>query len=208
MNSELPKQFMSVNGTEIIIRCIKRFLAFDPNIKIIIALHSNYMTLMNSLIEKNSLNGIVLCEGGLTRFHSVQNALSFIHDTDSIVGIHDAARPFVSLATIQNCYSSAAAHGSGIPIVPVNETLRRIQDDDSVTVDRSQFRVVQTPQCFQTALIKEAFAKTQHSNFTDDASVLEATGRKIVLVSGNPENIKITYPMDLFVAKSLCDAEQ
>jgi 2-C-methyl-D-erythritol 4-phosphate cytidylyltransferase len=133
--------------------------------------------------------------GGGTRFHSVQNGLAVVNA--ELVAIHDAVRPLVSTTTISRCFGAAAAHSSGIPVIPLTDSIRRIEADMSVAADRAHFRLVQTPQCFSTALLREAYTQPFRDSFTDDASVVEA------LVEGNPENIKLTTPADLVVAAAL-----
>jgi 2-C-methyl-D-erythritol 4-phosphate cytidylyltransferase len=206
MKSELPKQFMQINGKEIILYGIQQFLRFDPNIKIIVAVHNDFLQLMKKLAKENDLN-IEITAGGETRFHSVKNSLALIN-TDAIVGIHDAARPLVSVETICRCYDEARKSGNATPAVEISETLREVSGKESRHVNRGNYRVIQTPQCFKVSLIQKAFNRSYSENFTDDASVLEADGEKINLVEGNFENIKITHPRDLIIAKALLEHEQ
>jgi 2-C-methyl-D-erythritol 4-phosphate cytidylyltransferase len=208
MNNELPKQFIEVGGRSIIAHCIDKFRSFAPILPIVIAVHPDHKTLLDDILKKMHAKNITVCEGGATRFHSVKNALATIPDAKGIVGIHDAARPFVSHDTIRNCFSAAIQKGNAIPVVNVNETLRKITANESLTVPRSEYKIVQTPQCFSIPEIKKAFEQAYSEKFTDDAAVLESTGKKINLVEGNPENIKITFPVDLLYAKALLDAEQ
>jgi 2-C-methyl-D-erythritol 4-phosphate cytidylyltransferase len=208
MNSELPKQFMEVGGKAVIVHSIDKFRSFDPILPIVVAVSSDHKNLLEEILQKNNLKNITICEGGSTRFQSVKNALALVPDSNGIVGIHDAARPFVSHDTIRNCFITAVQKGNAVPVVNANETLRKITGEDSATVPRSEYRVVQTPQCFSIPEIKKAFGQEYSEKFTDDAAVLESTGKKINLVEGNPENIKITFPVDLLYAKALLDAEQ
>jgi 2-C-methyl-D-erythritol 4-phosphate cytidylyltransferase len=207
MKSELPKQFMKISGREIILHSIKKFLDFDPQVKIIVAVHNDYMQLMKKLAQENNLS-IEITAGGETRFHSVKNSLALIHDGDAIVGIHDAARPLVSLETIRRCYDGARKSGNATPAIEVSETLREVKGNESRHVNRADYRVIQTPQCFKVSFIQKAFNRSYSESFTDDASVLEADGGKINLVEGNFENIKVTHPRDLIIAKALLEHEQ
>ena len=122
-----------------------------------------------------------------------------------ILGIHDGVRPFVAAEVISRCYDAARAHGAAIPVMPVTDTLRHI---DSATtghnVLRTDYRIVQTPQVFDIALLKRAFTQPFREEFTDDASVVEAMGCSVEMVEGNRENIKITTPFDLKIAETLC----
>lgn len=205
MKSDRPKQFIELDGIPIIIRTIRQFLEFEPSIRIVISVHRNYRAHLEGLIEKYGLknNSIAITVGGETRFESVKNGLSVIEDEQGIVGIHDAARPFVSVDTIALCYSTAVAKGNAVPSLPMNESLRKISNNVNHSVNRNEYRVIQTPQCFQIQSIKKAFATVQGNNFSDDATVFEQRGGVVVLVDGNEENIKITSPWDLNIAKAL-----
>ena len=143
-----------------------------------------------------------ITSGGKTRFQSVKNGLEMINE-NGIVFIHDGVRPLVSMETIKNCERIAIKYGNALPVIPVSESLRKLDKENSKPVDRSKYFLVQTPQTFQIHLIKNAYNQIQSENFTDDASVLENTGVSIYLVDGNRENIKITYPLDCLIAETL-----
>ncbi len=207
MKNDLPKQFIQLNGKEIILYSIESFLYFDPNIEIIIVTHKDYIDLLKDILLKNNLIDVKIVEGGETRFHSVKNGLDLISEATAIVGIHDAARPLVNIQTITNCFNVAAEKGNAIPFVPVSESIRENIDGHNKYVNRNNFKTIQTPQCFIAGKIKKAFQLPYSENFTDDASVLEANGEKINLVEGNVENIKITNPKDLIIAKALLENE-
>lgn len=205
MKSDRPKQFIELEGVPVIVRTIRRFLEYNPAIRIIISVHKNYKAYLEGLIEKFDLKeaSIRITFGGETRFASVKNGLALINNEAAVVGIHDAARPFVSGSTIANCYGTAESRGSAVPCVPVNESLRKISNNVNNSVNRNEYKIVQTPQCFLVQKIKKAFEQEYSQAFTDDATVLESTGEKIILVEGNEENIKITSPHDLLIAKAL-----
>jgi 2-C-methyl-D-erythritol 4-phosphate cytidylyltransferase len=205
MKSERPKQFIELRGIPIIIRTIQCFLNYNPSIKIIISVHKNYKAHLEGLVEKFELKNanISVTFGGESRFDSVKNGLLLIEDETAVVGIHDAARPFVSFQTIAGCYDTAAAKGNAVPCISVNESMRKISNNVNNSVNRNEYKIVQTPQCFLVSKIKKAFEQDYSPAFTDDATVLESTGEKIVLVEGNEENIKITSPHDLLIASAL-----
>lgn len=205
MKSDRPKQFIDLGEMPIIIRTIKCFLNYNPAIHIIVSIHKNYKTYLEGLIEKFDLKSfdIQVTFGGDSRFASVKNGLMLIHNENAIVGIHDAARPFVSLQTIANCYETAKAKGNAVPCVSVNESMRKISNNINNSVNRNEYKMVQTPQCFAIDKIKRAFEQDYNPSFTDDATVLELSGEKINLVEGNEENIKITSPHDLLIANSI-----
>jgi 2-C-methyl-D-erythritol 4-phosphate cytidylyltransferase len=205
MKSDRPKQFIELGTLPIIIRTLSCFLNYNPTIHIIISVHKNYKTYLEKLIEKYELNAtnIQITIGGDTRFASVKNGLELIENEEALVAIHDAARPFVSLQTIENCFNTAQSKGNAIPCVPVNESLRKISNNINNSVNRNEYKIIQTPQCFLVGKIKRAFEQEYNPSFTDDATVLELTGEKINLVEGNEENIKITSPYDLLIAQAL-----
>lgn len=204
IKGNIPKQFIEVNGKPLIVFTIEKFFAYNPLIRMYIVVHKDYLQHMNQLIQ-NYFPGKVIqtTTGGDTRFDSVKKGLELIENSNAVVGIHDAARPMVSVDTIRRCFETALQKGNAIPVVDVNESLRVIENNSNKAVNRTYYKVVQTPQCFHVNFIKKAFEQDYSSWFTDDASVLERTGEKIVLVEGNTENIKITHDTDLILAQHL-----
>lgn len=203
MKSETPKQFLKINGVPIIILAIKQFLSVNPEIKIVIAVHKNYIKHLLSLTKKYFNNkNVFIVVGGDTRFQSVKNALQILPNSKEVVAIHDAARPFVSKKVIDNCINTARIKGNATPAVDLAESIRVVDKNKNKAVNRSNYKIVQTPQCFVLDQLKKAFTKKYSPKFTDDASVFESAGHKINLVEGNTENIKITNPSDLIIAKA------
>ena len=207
MGGDIPKQFMTVGGKPILMRTIDCFHQYSDDIRIILVLpeaHRKYWQELCAEYHFDTPHEIV--QGGETRFHSVSNGLAAIpDDATGTVGIHDGVRPFVAAEVISRCYDAARTHGAAIPVMPVTDTLRHI---DSATtghnVLRTDYRIVQTPQVFDIALLKRAFTQPFREEFTDDASVVEAMGCSVEMVEGNRENIKITTPFDLKIAETLC----
>ncbi|MBE6321630.1 MAG: 2-C-methyl-D-erythritol 4-phosphate cytidylyltransferase [Bacteroidales bacterium] len=207
MNNLIPKQFLCLNGTPILMRTINRLKSFDPSISIIVVLPKEQIGYWKDLCSKHGfITEHAVTEGGSTRFLSVNNGLKMV-ENDSVVAIHDGVRPFISDSVLKSAYETAEAEGSAIPVIPLIDSIRSVDENgDSHAEDRSVFRLVQTPQVFRTNLIKDAFLKAAasdeetQSSFTDDASVFEYAGGKISLVGGDPDNIKITSPKDLETA--------
>lgn len=207
MGSDVPKQFLPVKGMPVLMRTISRFHECNPSMQIILVLPHHQQQYWHDLCSQYAF-GIAhtVVDGGDTRFASSRNGLDAIpDDATGTVGIHDGVRPFVAAEVISRCYDAARAHGAAIPVMPVTDTLRRI---DSATtghnVLRTNYRIVQTPQVFDIALLKRAFTQPFREEFTDDASVVEAMGCSVEMVEGNRENIKITTPFDLKIAETLC----
>ena len=206
MGSSIPKQFLPVNGLPVLMRTIKRFREYDNNLKIILVLPEEQHEYWNELCKNyHFTDAYAVVSGGETRFHSVRNGLAVIpDDAVGVVGVHDGVRPFPSVEVIGRCFETARTAKAVIPVVPVVETLRHIVDAEATeTVSRDNYRLVQTPQTFDIQLLKEAYARPYQDSFTDDASVVESFGHKITLVEGNRENIQITTPFDLRVARIL-----
>ncbi len=204
MNSDIPKQYLLLHEKPILIHTIEKFYDYNSSIKIICCVHKDYITEVTKMMSHYfSEKKIIITEGGETRFHSVKNGLNQINERESLVAIHDAARPLVSVVTIQKAFESAKTNGSGIPVVSVNESIRFIEHNNSKAVNRNDYKIVQTPQCFKTGLIKNTFEVEYNPSFTDDATVFEYSGNKVSLTEGNSENIKITLPNDLMIAELL-----
>lgn len=207
MNNAVPKQFMLLQGKPVLAHAIEKFKAFDANINIVIVLAEEHVATWNRLKDEYTIDmPHTIALGGPTRFHSVKSGLSAIPSTEGIVGIHDGARPLVSAAMILECYTMAAKHGNAIPAIPPAETVRQLDGALSKQLNRSQLRLIQTPQCFRLDDIKMAYEQPYNDLFTDDASVLEANGGRIFLVAGERANLKITTAEDLVIAEVLMNS--
>lgn len=205
MGSDIPKQFLPIGGKPVLMRTIERFHEYSPTLQIILVLPKAQQEYWKELCQKHNFTvAYQLADGGETRFHSVQHGLALIpDDAQGVVGVHDGVRPFPSIDVIRNCYETARTAKAVIPVIPVVETVRHLESEISVTVPRSEYRLVQTPQCFDIQLLKAANRQPYNDGFTDDASVVESYGHTITLVEGNRENIKITTPYDLKIAEVL-----
>lgn len=202
MGASVPKQFLEIEGKPVLLYTFEAFLRFDPDIEFVLVLPETQLEHWKKLCKKHAFNTpYKLAFGGENRFQSVKNGLAEIND-DGIVFIHDGVRPLVTRETIDHCFTTAKKWGNALPVVPPAESIRYADENGNKAVDRSKYFLVQTPQTFDVQTIKKAYQEAQHENFTDDASVLENTGHKIQLVSGNRENIKITWPQDLIIAKT------
>lgn len=203
MQMNIPKQFIVLKGKPVLIHTMEAFKKYDKNCKIILVLPEEHFPLWEELYRKYECKiEYHLVRGGDTRFHSVKNGLKLI-EGEAIIAIHDGVRPLVSTETIKECYEVAKQKGNAIPVVLVNDSMRKVDLDGNHSVTRKQYRLVQTPQCFKSDIILKAYQKKYSEDFTDDASVVEAVGVKINLVQGNPENIKITTQTDLIIAEAL-----
>lgn len=203
MGNEIPKQFMEMAGKPVLMHTIEAFLAYDPEIEIVLVLPAHHFGLWEELCRRYRFNHIHrLGKGGQYRFDSVANGLKMI-EGEGLVFIHDGVRPLVSRATLQRCCELAAEKGNAIPAVKVVESIRWEEGNLNKPIDRNKVWLIQTPQTFRVSLIREAYRQEFREEFTDDASVMESLGYRIYLTEGNRENIKITWPVDLLWAETL-----
>jgi len=208
MGNELPKQFIELCGKPVLMHTLQVFFDFDPQSKIILVLPQSQQQYWKELCIRHSFAiDHQVAEGGPTRFHSVQNGLKNITG-QGIVMIHDGVRPLVNHETLHRCCQMAEQSGNAIPVLPVTESLRKLEGTENMAVDRNAYYSVQTPQTFQTGQIIESFKQPYEPAFTDDASVVEKAGFKINLVGGNSTNIKITTPTDLVIAEAFIKLNQ
>lgn len=202
MQSEIPKQFLLLNDKPILMQTMQLFYAYDSNLEMLVVLNKEYFVYWKSLCEKHNFSiPHRVVEGGEERFYSVQNAIAYL--TGELVAIHDAVRPLATIEMISKCFQSAQIYKNAIPVLPINQSIRKKMKTGSQCVDRSAYFLVQTPQVFHRKTLIEGYSQQFNKNFTDDASVVERLGEQIYLVDGNEENIKITTPHDLNIAHFL-----
>ena len=198
MNTAIPKQFLLLKGTPILMHTLKQFSHFE---EIFLVLPSTQFDYWHSLCNTyNFTLKHTLVAGGKTRFHSVKNGLEKVN-TNSIVAIHDGVRPLVSTSLINRLISQAKDGMGVIPVVSVKDSIRKVDGENSTHIDRSKLYNVQTPQCFFSSNIKNAYTQEFSEHFTDDASVLESNDGKIVTILGEEKNLKITTEEDFKIAE-------
>ena len=198
MNADIPKQFLLLNDLPILMHTLNAFTDFDKRILVLPQSQiENWKTLCG---EYNFALKHMLVAGGINRFGSVKNGLRKV-DEGSIVAIHDGVRPLIS-KNLTNKLIATTKKGIGVvPVVPVKDSLRKVDGNNSKAVSRSSLYKVQTPQCFFASTIKDAYKQNFSLFFTDDASVLESNGGKIIAILGEGKNIKITTEEDLRIAE-------
>lgn len=208
IKSSIPKQFLELNGTPILIHTINAFVRYSPQIRIILVLPEADMPIWKELSAKHQFNTpIIIQSGGDTRFQSVKRGLEKIQG-EGLVAIHDGVRPLISEDIIGASFRLAAVHKTAVAAVRLKESIRMTDQDSTRAVDRSKFRLIQTPQTFDVAMIKKAYEGKEDASLTDDASVAEQAGHVISLFEGSYENIKITTQEDLVVAEALLNARR
>ena len=203
LGSKLPKQFLDLNGYPLLWWSLKAFHNEDISTEIILVLPEKFIDEWKKIVrllanEDNIPHKII--SGGSSRTESVKRGLSLIDQPDSIVAVHDAARPIITAEMISAGWEAAMTDGAAIPVVPVTDSLRRVVSEGSMAVDRSEYVAVQTPQVFKSDILIKAYRDNPEEVFSDDASAVEKTGVKITLYPGRHENIKVTNPGDMEIA--------
>lgn len=205
MGSSTPKQFLLLNDKPILYYTLKVFLEAYEDVQIILVLPEEYTELGREIIDAYfDYSRIQITSGGETRFHSVKNGLA-LADKESIIFVHDAVRCLVTIDLIHRCFENALKTGSAVPALRSKDSVRLLneEENDNEVLDRSKVVFIQTPQTFHSRILIPAFEIDYKERFTDEATVVEAFGLKISLVEGEESNIKITRPIDLFIAEKL-----
>ncbi len=207
IKTKLPKQFLELKGKPILLHTIEAFYRYSEKIEIVLVLPEDDFEIWETICKKFNFNKLILLQkGGETRFQSVKNGLSKI-EGPGLVAIHDGVRPLVSEDIIGASFHLAAVHKSAVAAVRLKDSIRMTDQDNTKAVDRSRFRLIQTPQTFDIDLIKQAYEMKEDASLTDDASVAERSGHVISLFEGSYENIKITTPEDLIIAEALLNSK-
>ncbi len=205
MGSSTPKQFLQLRGKPLLWYTVRAFREAFPDIFVILVLPAAFcenQELIETICGEVSPGGIIVVQGGNSRFHSVKNGLAHC-DKPSVVFVHDGVRCLVSTALIRRCYDQALSLGSAIPAVAATDSVRLTQGDHHSPVDRNLVRLVQTPQTFLIETLLDAFQQPYQNAFTDEATVVEASGATTHLTEGEYSNIKITRPVDLIIAEQI-----
>ena len=189
MGASRPKQFLDLGGRMILQRTIEIFMEACPDITVVTVLPPDFIDFWRGhCLEQNFICPQITVPGGITRFHSVRNALQKVPD-GAVVAVHDGVRPLASKKLIIKLILEAEKCGAVIPAVAPADSYRIVEGDDSRIIDRSQLRMIQTPQVFSAEVLRKAYEQPFSATFTDDASVVEAAGHKITLIEGERENI-------------------
>ena len=204
MNSDIPKQFMRLHGKPVLYYTIKAFIDAFSDINIILVFPEEHIDHGREIVDAyfNTTN-IIFTVGGETRFHSVKNGVSLI-ESESIIFVHDGVRCLVTPQLIKYCYDSAVEKGTAIPCVPLKDSIRQLTEAGNKACDRNNFRLIQTPQTFHSKILLPAMNNIEFKEkFTDEATVVESFGIDIHLMEGEETNIKITQPIDIFIAEQI-----
>ena len=208
MNSNLPKQFLLLNGKPVLYYTLDTFLKAYNDLEIILVLPAEHIAAGQEIIDAFfDYERIRITEGGRTRFHSVQNGLQLVTE-ESMVFVHDGVRCLLTTNLIERCYEAALEFGSAIPVIDSKDSVRLITEDGNEALERSKIKLVQTPQTFHSKILIPAYKIDYKDKFTDEATVVEAFGMKVHLIEGEEDNIKITRPVDLTVAEGMINPQK
>ena len=210
MGAQMPKQFLEIDGKAILQKTIEVFREAVPDVKVKTVLPEDYIQYWKEYcLDNNFICPQVLVKGGITRFHSVKNALAKVPE-DALVAIHDGVRPLVTADFLKEIFQYAEHVSGVIPVLPCIDTMKVLRKDETglhsvpgEVADRSRLYGAQTPQIFKSELLKEAYNQAFDEKFTDDASVMEKYGKSLSFVIGERLNIKITTQEDLLLARAI-----
>lgn len=207
---EMPKQFHELLGIPMLWWSVRAFHEADPDTRIILVIHPDFMdvwaAIHAALPEEDHRIQVRLCPGGRSRTESVWNGIKDLPaDADTLIAVHDAARPMITADLVTRIWECAEENGSGVPCVDEVNSLRlRTDKGDTEPVDRSRFLMVQTPQTFRADWLHAAYTRRDpDALFTDDASLVQAAGFPVTVCEGTHSNIKVTTPDDFKIAEAL-----
>ena len=201
----MPKQFHELLGIPMLWWSVRAFHAEDPATRIVIVLHPGFFDdwdiLYAGLPEADREIPVKVVCGGRNRTHSVANGLMSVDDdADTLVAVHDAARPMLTPELVSRMWDAAERSGAAVPVCPETNSLRRRTGGTTEPVDRSEYVIVQTPQAFRADILKSAYARFGEDSFSDDASMVQECGYPVEAVEGETRNIKVTNPEDFAIA--------
>lgn len=221
MGTQVPKQFLLLGGKPVLWHTLNVFLDAYEDLEIILVLpQEHWETGRTILYATRAPHRIRMVTGGATRFDSVKNGLQVVESAqrarmaddggtvaggadDAIIFVHDGVRCLLTTDLVHRCYEMAVEQGAAIPVIDSKDSVRLVTEEGNESVDRARVKLVQTPQTFRSEILLSSYAVGYREIFTDEATVVEASGHKVHLVEGEPNNIKITTPVDLALAEQL-----
>lgn len=205
MGSPIPKQFLLLNQKPLLWYTISAFIEAYQDIFILLVLPKDFLTAGQELINEMQItHQASLVVGGSTRFHSVQNGILQIKNP-AVVFVHDGVRCLLTPNLIKRCFEQTIEKGSAIPVVTCTDSVRIVNNNDHSAINRDQVKIVQTPQTFLSSILVPAFNRSYQDSFTDEATVVEASGESVHLIEGEYSNLKVTRPTDLLLARVILD---
>ena len=203
MGATIPKQFMMLGQEPVLARTINLFSEALPKAELVVVLPEEHIALWRNIAARFDVAPHKIASGGKERFDSVKSGLAALSDEVETIAVHDAVRPLATKKLIIRLALVAEDAQAVIPVIAPHDSIRQVEGERSYIVDRSQLRMVQTPQFFQAEVLRRAYEQSFSPLFTDDASVVEAAGDEVTLIEGEVQNIKITTPIDLTIAEAI-----
>lgn len=212
MGHETPKQFLELDGIPIVILSLRRIASCPQITNIIVATRAEEIERLDARIRQEKIaQPVHVVKGGSTRQGSVSEALKLVGDDTELVVVHDAVRPFVTVEQIARVIEEARKRKAAILGIPAMDTVKEVKraslPEDvaliTATVPRERVVLAQTPQVFETKLLKDAFAAAEEDGLvaSDEAGLVERFGHEVFVVLGAERNIKITKPADMELAR-------
>jgi 2-C-methyl-D-erythritol 2,4-cyclodiphosphate synthase/2-C-methyl-D-erythritol 4-phosphate cytidylyltransferase len=208
MNAGVPKQFLEIAGKPILLRTVEAIAELENVTQIVIALPPEHIARAESVLAGQSLRIRPECvAGGANRQASVKNGCARVHSNVDVILVHDAVRPLCPREVMEQTLAAALEKGAAVPGLPAMETIQRVSGKGRVlrTPPREELYAIQTPQAFKAILLREALDRAEAEGFlgTDESSVVRWAGHPVMVIPGSPDNIKITRPLDMEIARLL-----
>lgn len=221
MGGDKPKQYLNIKEKPIIIYTIEKFFTCPKFEKVIVLCPSQWVEHTKNLIAKHiapAMGRVAVIEGGETRNETIMNAIAFIEaegklDDDTIIVTHDSVRPFVTHRIIEENIKACEKYDACDTVIPATDTIVEAENGKTISniPNRSVMYQGQTPQSFKALKLKNMYnslTAEEKDILTDAAKIFVLKGEEVALVDGETFNIKITYPYDLRIAKSLLEDEE
>ena len=206
MGGGVPKQFRLLDGMPVLGRTINLFAEAVRGIDIAVVLPADKIDFWKDFAARFDIAPHKCTAGGEERFHSVRNGLAALSAAVDFVAVHDGVRPLATPELVRRCFACAAENGTAVPVIALADSCRRISaDGDSHPVDRSELRLVQTPQVFAADMLRTVYERDYAAEFTDDATLAERAGIRVTLCEGERTNIKLTEPDDFAIAAAIIE---
>lgn len=208
LGGDVPKPYITIAGKTVLEYTLSRFREVSGLGEVIVSTTEEYILTTEKILQ-NVFPGLkcTVVEGGAERQDSIRNALEKISDKTGLIAVHDAVRPFVKKEDIEKCIEEASRSGGAVLAIPARDTIKIVRQNLEIeeTPERKKLWQAQTPQIFWAALLREAYQYAKDHKFlgSDDSSLVEKIGGKVVLVEGSSANFKITHSHDLNVARLL-----
>jgi 2-C-methyl-D-erythritol 4-phosphate cytidylyltransferase len=218
MGSDLPKQFLELDGMPLLLFTLRRLAACTAIAEFFVATRGDMAPLQDKISKAELGRSVRVVQGGNTRQQSVANALAEVDPRTEIVVVHDAVRPFVTAEQIGRVIAEAQKRGAAILGIPAIDTVKEVKRSSlpedvaliSTTIPRERIVLAQTPQVFSYTLLRDAFRRAQEDDFTgsDEAAIVERFGHDVFVVLGSERNLKITRPADMDLARFYLEQER